>query len=53
MVDDLEQLGYQKNMYDKCMMTLPPVSNNQLTNDGILLIEVDDILEGGGKRHSE
>ena len=46
LVADLQNLGYQVNKYDKCIMTLPSDSNG-IMNDGLVLIEVDDILEGG------
>jgi hypothetical protein len=54
LVSDLESLGYRRNPYDKCVMMLPPsgsVRNN--INDGIVLIEVDDILEGGNAEHQK
>ena len=62
LVADFEDLGYVKNPYDKCIMMLPPRngsdrspanSNRSLgdlspyMNVGIILIEVDDLLEGG------
>ena len=65
---DFEDLGYIKNPYDKCIMTLPPragrdrspaKSNRPLgdlslyMNEGIILIEVDDILEGGEPYHAK
>ena len=58
LVHDFEQLGYVKNPYDKCLMTLPPDqrrvgSGASMINDGIILIEVDDILEGGNERHQK
>ena len=50
LVADFEDFGYVRNPYDKCMMTLP--GKGKLT-DGIILIEVDDILEGGSARHQQ
>eukprot|EP00973_Karenia_brevis_P013689 1856686-Karenia_brevis.AAC.1 len=44
LVADLENMGYVRNPYDKCIMTLPS-SNSSEINDGVVLIEVDDILE--------
>eukprot|EP00973_Karenia_brevis_P054360 7552378-Karenia_brevis.AAC.1 len=43
---DLEYMGYQRNPYDKRIMSLPSKTNSKI-NEGIVLIEVDDILEGG------
>ena len=40
------------NKYDKCIMPLPSTDGNVL-NDGLVLIEVDDILEGGNERHQK
>ena len=34
LVADLEKLGYVKNPYDKCMMTLPPCQDSD--NEGIV-----------------
>eukprot|EP00973_Karenia_brevis_P007739 1051151-Karenia_brevis.AAC.1 len=39
-------MGYVCNPYDKCIMTLPSSSSSKI-NDGVVLIEVDDILDGG------
>ena len=46
LVDEFESMGYVRNMYDKCIMTLPS-SNESVFNDGFVLIEVDDLLESG------
>ena len=51
LVADFEALGYQRNPYDKCLMTLPPSDPTQVVNSGVLLIEVDDVLEGGDAYH--
>ena len=50
LVDEFEKMGYTRNMYDKCIMTLPS-SNKSVYNDGFVLIEVDDLLESGNERH--
>eukprot|EP00973_Karenia_brevis_P030128 4152534-Karenia_brevis.AAC.1 len=39
-------MGYVRNPYDKSIMTLPSSTSSKV-NDGVVLIEVDDILEGG------
>ena len=51
LVCDFESLGYQRMPYDKCIMTLAPAEG--VLNDGIVLIEVDDIFEGGNKNHQD
>jgi hypothetical protein len=52
LVADFEALGYIRSMYDKCIMTLPSSkSTKSVLNDGVILIEVDDILEAGEKSH--
>ena len=54
LVADFEALGYRRNQYDKCVMTLPSqAGSGSYTNEGIVLIEVDDLLEGGGPAHRE
>ena len=54
LVADFEAFGYVRNLYDKCVMTLPPSgSNRAVLNEGVILIEVDDILEAGGKTHRD
>eukprot|EP00973_Karenia_brevis_P004646 636533-Karenia_brevis.AAC.1 len=46
-------MGHVRNPYDKCIMTLPS-STSSTINDGIVLVEVDDILEGGSSaRHRQ
>ena len=54
----LQSLGYERNPYEKCAMVLPPSSDGTVRgkkqnyeNEGLVLIEVDDILEGGNARH--
>ena len=51
LVADLEELGYVKNLYEKCSMSLPPRKSSEVLNLGNVLIEVDDILEGGDEEH--
>ena len=62
LVEFLEKLGYVRNPYEKCAMVLPPDRKALLddkpsggrkdpVNDGLILIEVDDVLEGGTQRH--
>ena len=53
LVADFEALGYQRNAYDKCLMTLPPSDPTAVVNSGMSLIEVDDILEGGDAYHQQ
>ena len=48
--------GYVRNHYEKCALSLPPswAAKTKGTipyNEGVVLIEVDDILEGGNDRH--
>ena len=48
--------GYVRNNYEKCALALPPTSvatgkKGSPCSDGVVLIEVDDILEGGNDRH--
>ena len=44
-------MGYVRNPYDKCIFTLPSASRTDVRNQGIVLVEVDDILEGGNAVH--
>ncbi len=49
-----EDLGYKLNDYDKCVATLPSLDPHpKARTDGFLVIEVDDIAEGGGERHQK
>ena len=48
--------GYVRNHYEKCALSLPPswAAKTKGTipyNEGVVLVEVDDILEGGNARH--
>jgi len=51
LVSDFESWGYQRNPYDKCIMTLKSSRAGEVVNAGTVLIEVDDILEGGNEEH--
>ena len=53
LVTYLTGLGYVRNPYEKCAMILPPADSGKVENEGIILIEVDDVLEGGTKRHQK
>ena len=47
-----EELGYHVNVYDKCVLTLPAQdASPEALTEGYMVIEVDDIIEAGGKRH--
>ena len=47
-------LGYKLNEYDKCVLTLPSSSTSPTAKtEGFMVIEVDDIAEGGGTQHEE
>ena len=47
---DLLDLGYQKNPYDKCVYTLKS-DDPKGENEGHVLLDVDDFIEGGSDRH--
>ena len=59
LIVDFEDLGYVRNPYDRCILTLAPQGVAKSShggasdhrNVGIVLIEVDDILEGGTSEH--
>ena len=51
LVADFVSWGYKKNPYDKCLLALPPKDPQLNQNSGAVLIEVDDILEGGDEYH--
>lgn len=52
----VKELGYRVNVYERCVLTLDAPQgkdgdqDNALT-EGIMVLEVDDILEAGGPRH--
>ena len=50
----VRELGYRINCYDKCLLTLDAEENGKedpTKTQGVIVIEVDDILEAGGPRH--
>ena len=53
----IKELKYRVNVYDKCVLTLDGSKEagdeNPSQTQGIVVVEVDDILEGGGPRHQE
>ncbi|CAE6964999.1 GIP [Symbiodinium sp. CCMP2592] len=53
----VKELGYSVSPYDKCVLTLKadPLEKleDQKSTQGIIVIEVDDVLEAGGERHRE
>ncbi|CAK8990659.1 Integrase catalytic domain-containing protein, partial [Durusdinium trenchii] len=48
-----EDLGFEVNPYDKCVLTLPSADPSKKLTEGFLVIEVDDIAEAGSARHQE
>ena len=50
LVADFEEWGYVRNPYDRCVMTLKHPKDQNITS-GTVLIEVDDLLEGGDEHH--
>ena len=51
LVHDFEQMGYVRSKYDKCIMALPSTDPDSHINDGVVLLEVDDLLEAGNANH--
>ena len=51
LVADFEKMGYVRNPYDKCIFTLSSGTKDKAENQGIVLVEADDILEGGNAVH--
>ena len=53
----VKELGYRVNAFDKCVLTLDAdekeTKEDQKKTQGIIVVEVDDILEGGGPRHRQ
>ena len=50
----VKDLGYRVNVYDRCVLTLDAQGSEgdpNIKTDGIMVLEVDDILEAGGPRH--
>ena len=48
-----EDLGFEVNPYDKCVLTLPSADPSKKLTEGFLVIEADDIAEAGSARHFE
>jgi len=52
LVHTLKGLGYRENPYDACVYTLPAeVKTLPAYNRGVVIINVDDLMEGGGHQH--
>ena len=53
----VKELGYRVNVYDRCVLTLDgPESkdpNEAVPTQGILVLEVDDMLEAGNETHRQ
>ena len=53
----VKDLGYRVNVYDRCILTLDDEPGNAKEQpgrtQGIILVEVDDLLEAGGPRHRQ
>ena len=51
----ISELGYRLSAYDKCVLTLDADPNNKDENpehtQGIIVVEIDDLLEAGSDRH--
>jgi len=51
----VDKYGYKINPYDRCVLTLPPVVKQSgeasVFNEGVIVLEVDDMLEAGDERH--
>ncbi|CAJ1399663.1 unnamed protein product [Effrenium voratum] len=48
----VKELGYRVNAYDRCVLTLDNESGIPgHPTEGIIVVEVDDILESGNERH--
>ncbi|OLQ06599.1 putative E3 ubiquitin-protein ligase HERC1 [Symbiodinium microadriaticum] len=56
-LDSAVDLGYRVNVYDRCILTLDDEPGNSKEHprptQGIILVEVDDLLEAGGDRHRQ
>lgn len=42
----VKELSYRVNVYDRCVLTLDG-ANDKGTTEGVIILEVDDILEAG------
>ena len=53
----VKELGYRVNVYDRCILTLDGPQeedpNKQVPTQGILVLEVDDMLEAGNEVHRQ
>ena len=50
----VKDLGYRVNVYDRCVLTLDASEDTKnAKTEGIMVLEVDDILEAGNERHRE
>ena len=53
----VKELGYRVNVYDRCVLTLDGQANDdpkvQVPTQGILVLEVDDMLEAGNETHRQ
>ncbi|CAJ1416610.1 unnamed protein product [Effrenium voratum] len=48
----VKQLGYRINCFDRCVLTLDSESREtNAATQGMIVIEVDDVLEAGNKEH--
>ena len=48
----VKELGYRVNVYDRCVLTLDAKPGEpEGETQGIIVIEIDDLLESGGSRH--
>ena len=49
-----KQLGYRINPYDRCVLTLDAEGHDpKAATQGIIVIEVDDVLEAGNENHQK
>ena len=48
----VKELGYRVNVYDRCVLTLDG-ENGKDTTEGVIILEVDDILEAGATVHQK
>ncbi|CAE7633607.1 unnamed protein product [Symbiodinium necroappetens] len=53
----VKELGYRVNVYDRCVLTLDNDVDNSNEHpertQGVIIIEVDDLMESGGERHRQ
>ena len=48
----VKELGYRVNVYDRCVLTLDGADGKD-TTEGVIILEVDDILEAGTAIHQK